>query len=256
MTIVSLQRLQALAERALELAGADHAMAIATARALVAADAQGLTSHGVARVAQYAAHLKNGRANGRAVARIVREKPAACLIDAENGLAFPACGLAVQEAVSRARSLGIGLAAVTNSHHFGVAADHLAKAAEHAMVGVAFSNSPAAMPAWGGKRALFGTNPIAAVFPRTQRDATLDRSIAIGSCARQGDGRGPTGQTDSARMGTRPSRPADDGRKSGARRHDASSRRRQGRDARADRRAAVHRAHRRPFWIRGRFVLC
>jgi len=34
------------------------------------------------------------------------------------------------------------------------------------MVGLAFGNSPAAMPAWGGKRALFGTNPIAAVFPR------------------------------------------------------------------------------------------
>jgi (2R)-3-sulfolactate dehydrogenase (NADP+) len=36
-------------------------------------------------------------------------------------------------------------------------------------VGLAFGNSPAAMPAPGGKRALFGTNPIAAIFPR--RDA-------------------------------------------------------------------------------------
>ncbi len=96
-----------------------------TARALVAADAQGLTSHGAARVTQYVAHLKNGRANGKAVARIVREKPAACLIDAENGLAFPACALAVDEAIKRARTQGIGFAAVTNSHHFGVAAYHL-----------------------------------------------------------------------------------------------------------------------------------
>src|SRR5947207_1049875 len=28
------------------------------------------------------------------------------------------------------------------------------------------SGATAAMPAWGGKRALFGTNPLAAVFPR------------------------------------------------------------------------------------------
>lgn len=34
------------------------------------------------------------------------------------------------------------------------------------MVGLALSNSPSAMPAAGGRRALFGTNPIAAVFPR------------------------------------------------------------------------------------------
>lgn len=35
------------------------------------------------------------------------------------------------------------------------------------MVGIACGNSPAAMPAAGGKRAIFGTNPIAAIFPRT-----------------------------------------------------------------------------------------
>jgi (2R)-3-sulfolactate dehydrogenase (NADP+) len=47
------------------------------------------------------------------------------------------------------------------------------------MVGFAFSNSPAAMPAWGGTRALFGTNPIAAVFPR--RDGppiSIDMSLS------------------------------------------------------------------------------
>ena len=179
MTIVSLERLASLAERALALAGADHAMAETTARALVAADAQGLASHGVARVAQYAAHLKNGRANGHAVARVVREKAAACLIDAENGLAFPACRLAVDQAIARARVNGVGLAAVTNSHHFGVAAYHLSNVAEQSMIGLAFSNSPAAMPAWGGRRALFGTNPIAAVFPRINAaPLTIDLSLS------------------------------------------------------------------------------
>ena len=95
MTVVSLQRLESMIEGALTSAGAGRSMASTTARALVAADAQGLASHGAARVTQYVAHLKNGRANGMAVARIAREKPAACLIDAENGLAFPACALAV-----------------------------------------------------------------------------------------------------------------------------------------------------------------
>lgn len=183
MTVVSLQRLEALAGQALENAGANHTMATTTARALVTADAQGLASHGVARVAQYAAHLKNGRANGQVVARVVREKLSACLIDAGNGLAFPACSMAVDEAITRARSTGIGFAAVTNSHHFGVAAYHLSNVAEHAMVGLAFSNSPAAMPAWGGKRALFGTNPIAAVFPR-KSTAALCIDLSLSEAAR------------------------------------------------------------------------
>ncbi|MEP6607357.1 MAG: Ldh family oxidoreductase [Burkholderiaceae bacterium] len=179
MTIVSLPRLEALARRALESAGADHATATATARALVSADTQGLSSHGVARVAQYAAHLMNGRANGKSAPFVVREKRSACLIDAQNGLAFTACSMAVDEAVARARDTGVGLAAVTNSHHFGVAAYHLSKVAAHGMVGLAFSNSPSAMPAWGGKRAVFGTNPIAAIFPRRDAAAlTIDLSLS------------------------------------------------------------------------------
>jgi len=158
--------LEALATRALERAGASAAMAAATARALVDADTQGLASHGVSRVAQYAAHLRNGRADGAAVPRIARERGGAFLVDAGCGLAFPACAFAVGEAIARARTHGVAFAAVTNSHHFGVAAYHLMPVAAAHMVGLAFSNSPSAMPAAGGRHPIFGTNPIAAVFPR------------------------------------------------------------------------------------------
>jgi (2R)-3-sulfolactate dehydrogenase (NADP+) len=34
------------------------------------------------------------------------------------------------------------------------------------MVALGFSNSPAAMPAAGGRHPIFGTNPVAAIFPR------------------------------------------------------------------------------------------
>jgi (2R)-3-sulfolactate dehydrogenase (NADP+) len=47
------------------------------------------------------------------------------------------------------------------------------------MVGLAMGNSPSAMPAWGGKRALFGTNPIAAAFPRRNADPlVIDLSLS------------------------------------------------------------------------------
>jgi (2R)-3-sulfolactate dehydrogenase (NADP+) len=179
MTTMSLAELRELAARALLRAGASESMAGTTADALVAAEAQGLASHGLARVAQYATHLRNGRADGNAVPEIVRERGGAVLVDAHCGLAFPACARAVDEAIARARRFGVAIAGVTNSHHFGVAAWHLSPVANAQMVGLAFGNSPAAMPAAGGKRALFGTNPIAAVFPR--RDAlplTIDLSLS------------------------------------------------------------------------------
>jgi (2R)-3-sulfolactate dehydrogenase (NADP+) len=159
-------QLEQMAATALRAAGASPSMAEAAARCLVAADAQGLATHGVARVATYCAHLKSGRARGSAVPAIVREKPAACLVDAGDGLAFEACERAVQEAIARARAHGTAVAGVTNSHHCGALGILLEPVVRAGMVGLALSNAPAAIMSWGGSRPVYGTNPVAAIFPR------------------------------------------------------------------------------------------
>jgi (2R)-3-sulfolactate dehydrogenase (NADP+) len=158
--------LERLMTAALARSGANPAMAQATARALTAAECEGIASHGASRIPQYCGHLRNGRANGKAVPEVRGGASAACLVDAHGGLAFEALRVAGLEAVKRARDFGVAFVAVTNSNHFGVAAYHLEALAQAGLVGLAMGNSPAAMPAWGGSRALFGTNPVAAVFPR------------------------------------------------------------------------------------------
>jgi (2R)-3-sulfolactate dehydrogenase (NADP+) len=164
---------------ALRAAGANPLMADSSARSLVLAEAQGLGSHGLSRVAQYIAQLRNGRVVGSASARIARRKGATVLVDAGEGLAFPACELAVAEGVSGAREYGVAAVGVINSHHCGVVVDHLRAAAAAGIVGLGFSNSPAAMPAAGGRHPIFGTNPVAAVFPRRDADALLiDLSVS------------------------------------------------------------------------------
>lgn len=171
--------LEELAERALRRAGASAPMAAITAQALTAADLQGLGSHGVARIPQYVAHLRNGRAVGDAEPRIVNSRGGVALVDAAGGLAFPACALAVGEAIRRAREFGVSFVGVTNSHHFGVAAHHLEPVAVATMVGLALGNSPAAMAVAGGRHPVLGTNPIAAVFPRRNGAAlTIDLSLS------------------------------------------------------------------------------
>ena len=179
MANLSLQEAQDLVVKALRLAGAGEAMALSTARALVRADAQGLASHGLSRVPQYASHLRNGRADGRAQALVIKEKGAALLVDACQGLAFPACDLAIAKGIEVAGKLGVCFVGVTNSHHCGVVVDHLRAAAQVGLVGLGFSNSPAAMPAAGGRHPVFGTNPVAAVFPRRgQAPLMIDLSLS------------------------------------------------------------------------------
>lgn len=164
---------------ALEHAGASADQAQATALALVAAEASGLPSHGLSRVSMYVAHLRAGRVLGHAVPVIQHQRASAVLINAGNGFAFAACRLAIQEAIARASETGIAIAAITNSHHFGMASYHLDAVAEAGMVGIACGNSPAAMPAAGGKTPIFGTNPIAATFPRAgAKPISIDLSLS------------------------------------------------------------------------------
>ena len=170
---LSLDQLRTEVAAALQSAGAQRAMAECTARALVLAEAQGLGSHGLSRVAQYATHLKNGRVDGQAVALVRQRKGAALVIDAAEGLAFPACELAVREAITTAQQHGVAFAGVVRSHHCGVLVDHLRAVADAGLVGIGLTNSPAAMPAAGGAHPIFGTNPVAAVFPRRGADPLL-----------------------------------------------------------------------------------
>ena len=179
-----LAEVQALVAGALQRAGANAAMAEATARALVLAESQGLGSHGLSRVSQYATHLRNGRVDGAAVACVLKRKSAALVIDAAEGLAFPACELAVREAMAAAREHGIAIAGVVRSHHAGVIVDHLRPAAAAGLVALGFANSPAAMPAAGGKHAIFGTNPVAAVFPRGSGADALMIDLSLSEVAR------------------------------------------------------------------------
>jgi (2R)-3-sulfolactate dehydrogenase (NADP+) len=170
---VSARELERLMSTALQRSGATKAMATATARALMVAEMEGIASHGASRIPQYCGHVRNGRANGAAVPVVSRESKAACVVDARQGLAFEACAVAAAEAVRRAKEYGVSFVSVANSNHFGVAAFHLEPVMAAGLVGIAMGNSPAAMPAWGGKRAIFGTNPIAAGFPRRSGPALL-----------------------------------------------------------------------------------
>jgi (2R)-3-sulfolactate dehydrogenase (NADP+) len=142
---------------------ADNAACVA--RALVAAEIDGQVGHGVSRVAGYAAQAKVGKVDGLAVPVATQTRSGALLIDARHGFAYPALDLAVEKLPALAKSQGIGTVAITRSHHAGVAGHTVERLAEQGLVALMFANTPAAMAAAGGTKALFGTNPLAFACP-------------------------------------------------------------------------------------------
>jgi (2R)-3-sulfolactate dehydrogenase (NADP+) len=166
MTALSLVQAHGLAVRALVAAGATVENAEAVARALVAAEADGLAGHGLSRVPAYADQAVAGKVDGRASPRLRQTAPAVLNVDAADGFAFPAIALGLAQARILVRDTGVCALAVTNSHHFGAAGYHVEPLAADGLVALAFGNSPAGIAPWGGRRAIFGTNPIAFACPR------------------------------------------------------------------------------------------
>lgn len=168
-----------LAFRGLAAAGIDKVSSFETAKFLALAELDGLASHGLARVSQYAGHAKSGRIELNVKPQLRQFKKSAALIDAREGLAFPALRYATDLSVNLASKNGIGLVSVTNSHHFGVAGHFVEAAARAGYISLLFGNTPAAMPMAGGKKAIFGTNPLAAAFPVANQDPlVIDMSLS------------------------------------------------------------------------------
>src|ERR1700674_1442668 len=139
--------------------------AACVARALVAAEADGLKGHGLSRAPSYAAQAKAGKVDGLAVPAIERPRPGAAMIDARGGFAYPALEAAIALLPAMTREAGIACAAIRRSHHCGAAGHPVERLAEQGLVAMMVANTPAAIAPWGGSKPVFGTNPIAFACP-------------------------------------------------------------------------------------------
>jgi (2R)-3-sulfolactate dehydrogenase (NADP+) len=158
--------LRRLAARVLGAAGASPDNADCVAAALVAAELDGIASHGLSRLPFYADQVKSGKIDGGAVPAVTRPAASAIRVDARSGFAFPAIEAGLHAANEAVGATGLVAVAVSNSHHCGVAGHHVERLAEKSLVGILFANTPGGIAPWGGKRAIFGTNPVAFACPR------------------------------------------------------------------------------------------
>ncbi|GLS47025.1 Ldh family oxidoreductase [Methylobacterium brachythecii] len=183
MPNLSLRDAEHLVADALERCATSPGAAASVARALVAAEADGLKGHGLTRVPSYAAQVKAGKVVGDAVVGVEQPRPALLAIDAANGFAYPAIDAATERLPEIARSQGIAAAGIRRSHHCGAAGLPVEALAEKGLIALLFANTPAAMAPWGGRRAVFGTNPLAFACPLPGR-APIVVDLALSKVAR------------------------------------------------------------------------
>lgn len=181
MTItLSLSEIEDLTRRALRACGVADGNAESVTRSVVAAERDGIHSHGLARLPTYCEHARCGKIDGRAQPTRRRQGPGAIVVDARDGFAHPAIDLGFAALPEAASTAGVAALAVTNSYNCGVVGHHVEYLAEQGLVALGFVNAPASIAPWGGATAVFGTNPIACAVPRRAAPPlVIDQSASV-----------------------------------------------------------------------------
>ncbi|SJN14609.1 Malate dehydrogenase [Halomonas citrativorans] len=169
---LNVAQVRELAMAAMRGRGFGEVEATATVTALLAAEHDGLPSHGLSRLPFYLDQAASGKVDASATPA-VEVNGAVVLVDAKYGLAFPAVERGLEAGYTCVTKSGIAAVSIARSHHFGVAGVPVEAAARRGYLALAFSNAPSAMAPWGGKQPLFGTNPIAFACPRRAGDPLL-----------------------------------------------------------------------------------
>jgi LDH2 family malate/lactate/ureidoglycolate dehydrogenase len=171
---------EAFGRRLLLNHGLPEADAATVAQCLVRADLRGVDTHGLQFLPHYLARVRAGLINPRPSLTPKRVTPVAATLDGDNGFGFVVGTRAIAEAIEIAREFGIGIVSAHRSTHFGMAACYVLPALEAGFISMVFSNASRAMPPWGGREALLGTNPFAAGAPAGKETPfLLDMSPAV-----------------------------------------------------------------------------
>jgi LDH2 family malate/lactate/ureidoglycolate dehydrogenase len=148
---------------------------------LMESDRRGIESHGVNRFKPiYIDRINAGIQNPVTKIDVLRETATTAVLDANDGMGMVVSKKAMEMAIEKAKKYGMGMVAVRNSTHYGIAGYYASMAANAGMIGMTGTNArPSIAPTFGVENML-GTNPLTVGFPTDEEfDFVLDCATSI-----------------------------------------------------------------------------
>lgn len=148
---------------------------------LLASDRKGIESHGVNRFKPiYLDRIKAGIQHPETNFEVVRETPTTAVVDGHDGMGQVIGYKAMQMTIDKAKEFGMGMVAVRNSTHYGIAGYYTDMAAKAGCIGMTGTNArPSIAPTFGVENML-GTNPLTLGFPTDEEfPFSLDCATSI-----------------------------------------------------------------------------
>jgi LDH2 family malate/lactate/ureidoglycolate dehydrogenase len=177
---VEREELVSFCSRVFERVGLSSADATVAADVLVAADARGIPSHGVARLERYVNGLLAGVMVPDATVDVLADTPTSIVLHAHGAMGAPVSARAMRTVITKAASVGAAFGCVRDSNHFGIAGYYAMMAMQHDMLGIAMTNTAALGIPTFGRQVMYGTNPIAFAAPADQEPGfVLDMATTV-----------------------------------------------------------------------------
>ena len=148
---------------------------------LLESDRRGIESHGCNRFKPiYIDRIKSGILNPVTKIDILKETPTTAVLDANDGMGMVASKKAMDMCIEKAHKYGMGMVAVRNSSHYGIAGYWTGLAAKENMIGISGTNArPSVAPSFGVENML-GTNPLTFSMPTDEPfPFTLDCATSV-----------------------------------------------------------------------------
>ena len=146
---------------------------------LLASDLYGIESHGMQRMQMYSNGIQKGTIKVDAKAEEVFETPVSAVIDGHGGMGQLVGHKAMELAIEKAKTSGVGIVSVRNSNHYGIAGYYAKMASGQGLIGLSCTNSSAIMVPTYGRTAMLGSNPIAIAMPADPCDFFFDASTSV-----------------------------------------------------------------------------
>ena len=178
--LLTLAEVADMTRRALLACGVEQRNEASVTASIVAAEADGMHSQGLARLPIYCGHVKIGKVDGKARPVLESPKPGLVRVDAKGGFAHPAIDFGLPALCETVRTQGIAALAVTNSYNCGIVGYHVERIARQGFLALGFVNAPASIASADGSKPVFGTNPIAVAVPcEGHEPLVLDQSSSV-----------------------------------------------------------------------------
>ena len=148
---------------------------------LLDADLKGLDTHGVNRLKPvYYDRVKAGLQSPVTRLDVVREGPTTAVVDGTNGMGMAVAKRSMDLCIEKAKELGMGMVAVRNSTHFGIAGYYSEMAAKRGLIGITGTNARPSIAPTFGVEPMLGTNPLTFAFPSDEEfPFSLDCATSI-----------------------------------------------------------------------------